>query len=322
MDNTENHKLQLQFAEIVYANGLSFNAMSGDRWNKFFKQLRPSFNPPSRKSLSGNLLDESFENNNKKAQVYLEKSDYISLIIDGWTNVRRDAIINIVAMTPKPVFLKSIDTEGASKTADYMFEALEKVITERDPKLVTGLISDNEQKMISLSKLVQAKYPYIIFSGCVGHKLSNMIKKICLIPSLQKLVTGTKDIIIEMRNSDKLLAKYRELCGSDKEKKYEALKLYSDTRFAGSILMIKTFIKAIEPLRTIAVDPSLGLSQLSKKKLLSLDEYNSFYSDLTKLQSICQPACDTIHILEADVCTIADTIDHMQKHEQTFSQNL
>lgn len=64
--------------------------------------------------------------------------------IDDWTNVRRDAIINIVAMTLKAVFLKSTGTKGASEDADCMFETIEELITQGNGKKINTPISDNE----------------------------------------------------------------------------------------------------------------------------------------------------------------------------------
>lgn len=157
MDEKEQDTLQLMFAECVYASGISFNAITNKRWLDFFHRLRPQFEVPTSHQLSNDLLDKVHKRVESMANVYLENSQFISLVVDGWTNVRDDAIINIVALTPSPVFMKSIDTKGVTKDAHYMQRELNKIIEDIDeqkPKKVTGLISDNENKMKALGAMV------------------------------------------------------------------------------------------------------------------------------------------------------------------------
>ena len=115
MSNEENEELKSMFAECVYQTAQSFNASTHECWIKFFAKLRPKFEVPTKHELSNRLLDKSFEKVSSLTEDYICKADYISIVIDGWTNVRKDSIINIIAMTLSPIFLKSIDTKGAMK---------------------------------------------------------------------------------------------------------------------------------------------------------------------------------------------------------------
>lgn len=115
MDPVENEVLRNKYADAVYGTAVSFNAISNPMWKEVYNRLRPKFEVPTREELSKDLLKESYERVSKLAVAYVEKSDYISIVIDGWSNVRKDAIINVVAMTPEPIFLEPIDTKGATK---------------------------------------------------------------------------------------------------------------------------------------------------------------------------------------------------------------
>lgn len=194
MTEQEQKELQEMFSDCVYATGQSFNVMTCDIWKKFFTRLRPKFKVPDRKKISNQLLDKSYDKVSKLTDDHINQSDYVSLVIDGATNVNRDSIINIVAMTPSPVFLESIDTKGATKDANYMCHLLVPIIEKLQPRKITGLISDNESKMISLKDKIIEKYPHIIFSGCVGHKLNGLIGGICDRPLIQKLVVDAKPV--------------------------------------------------------------------------------------------------------------------------------
>lgn len=312
MDKTENAELQLLWAECAYTYALSFHAMTGPKWTYFFSKIRPGFKLPTRDQVANELLDKSFERVTKLAEEHIDKCDYISLVIDGWTNVRKDAIINIVAMTPKAVFLKSIDTKGATKDADYMLEVIEELITERNVRKINALISDNEPKMECLARCIQAKYSHIVFSGCVAHKLNNLIKKMCALDVIKELVDGTKEIIKEINDHQKLHAKFRDMIKADKDRKFGELKLFCETRFAGTVLMIQSVIKAIVPLRSIAGDPENSVVDSVKERVLGSKNHKDFIAKLTQFQKLVKPICDCIHHIESDCCSLADMIEYIQ----------
>ena len=316
MDGVENDKLQLLFAECVYASGVSFHAVTTKRWKEFFARIRPNFELPTRQQLGGGLLEKSYQKNVKTVDVYLEKTDYISLVIDGWTNIRKDAIINIVAMTPAPLFVKSIDTKGETKDADYMFSLLDQIIKKLGPKKITGLISDNEQKMLSLKDKVTKEYKHIVFSGCVAHKLNCLIKKICELKPIENIISGAKDIVKEINGNQKLHAKYRQMMVADRTSSLRELKLFSETRFAGSIMMMKSVIDSVTALRSLAGDRNNKMSEINRKRILSLDEHLNFFQNLVHLQSTLKPICDGIHEIERNCCSIADMIEQIKTLEK------
>lgn len=260
MDPKENKRLQLKYASCVYRNALSFNAMTGKDWKEFFGELRPSFTLPTREQLSNELLDETYQRVSDAAIKHIEKSNYVTLVIDGWTNVNKDAIINVVAMTPAPVFLKSIDTKGVCKNVEYMYGIVEEAIQNIGVRKVTGLISDNESKMITLKDEVQKVHKHVVFNGCVSHKLHNLIKKITALPKIRTLIDGCKEIV-EVNNHQSSHAKFRKLITADKEKSFGELKLYSKTRFAGTVLMMNSVIKAQTALITLYADPANKISE-------------------------------------------------------------
>ena len=323
MDAKENEQLQLLYAETVYKKNVSFNAMTGDDWIKFFKRIRPKFIVPSRDQLANELLDKTYDRVKDISQKTIVKSDYVSLVIDGWTNIRRDAVINIVLMTPTPIFYESIDTQGATKDADYMFDILKPIIIQLGPAKVTGLISDNEPKMISLKDKVIAEFKHIQFSGCVSHKFSNLIKKICDLDQIKTLVEDTEQIVFEIKNTQKLHAKYRSLIAQQKGKKksFGELKTFSKTRFAGTAIMMKSVINAMDALRVLAADPENNVSEGTKMKVMSMGKHKEYVAEITLLVDFLDPLKDFIHCIEYDCFSIADMIHSVKKLEEWYLNN-
>ncbi len=58
--------------------------------------MRPSFKVPSRHDLSKRLLDAEYDEVKKSTFEALTSSDCLTIVIDGWPNVGRNSIINIV----------------------------------------------------------------------------------------------------------------------------------------------------------------------------------------------------------------------------------
>ena len=322
MSDAESNELQLIFAEAVYGTGQSFNVVTNDLWKKFFKRLRPKFVMPTRKALANELLDSIHDKVSKMTNAFMDKSDYISLVVDGWTNVRKDAIINIIAMTPSPVFLKSIDTKGATKDVKFMFNLLKPIIEELKPKKVNGLISDNEPKMIALSRAIIKEYKHVTFSGCVAHKLHNLIKQLIEIGPIKKLITDAENIVKEFKNHHSLHAKYRDLMKADKIKSFGELKLYAKTRFSGTVFMLESVSKAMNALRTIASDPASDVSEDTKRKLLAIGGYQDFHLHLNQLYNFLKPYRNSIAKIENDKYSIADMIECIKKIEVAFKMDI
>ena len=118
-----------------------------DDFLRFIKALRPSYKPPSRQLARKLLNDEYLKVNScdictkmilliflsgqdidKKA---INKSLGLILQMDGWWNIRKHSIINVVVCTPKPYFIKSYNTETESHTAEYLMKIVEEQILIR-----------------------------------------------------------------------------------------------------------------------------------------------------------------------------------------------
>lgn len=284
--------------------------------------MRPRFKVPSVDHLSNGLLDRTYNHVNKIANAYLDSTEYASIVIDGWTNIRRDAIINIIAINPSPIFLKSVDTKGIKKDANYMFALVDQVIQELNPTKVTALISDNENKMNALAVLVQKKYKHIIFNGCAAHKLNTMLREMYRCPAIKSTIDSTKDIVYEIRSHHALLARYRELVNEDTPENSGELNFYSDTRFAGSIMMLQSYIRAIKYLSAMASDSKCSMSHDAKMRILSIEPFEKFNESIEHCALLFQPISDCIHKIEADGATLADLIHQIKLLEKSFITNI
>ena len=63
-------------------------------------------------------------------QVEIETGYGLSLVIDGWTNIRNESILDIIICTPKPIFYKSIPTGITSHSAEDLLNYVKPIFGE------------------------------------------------------------------------------------------------------------------------------------------------------------------------------------------------
>ena len=67
-------------------------------FTELISKLRPSYKPPTRKPLAGDLLDKVYEDCKEQAQQQLS-GKFVTMSLDGWSNIHNDPIVCTVATT-------------------------------------------------------------------------------------------------------------------------------------------------------------------------------------------------------------------------------
>ncbi|KAJ8939735.1 hypothetical protein NQ314_011021 [Rhamnusium bicolor] len=134
------------------------------------KELRPAFKLPSRYHLFHRLLDNAYEETNKFVESKVAEAQNLSIMCDGWTNIRNEDIIVIIT-TPEPVFVKCVETSTDKHTTQYIKMLLEDVLKTYNPQKFVCIITDNTSNMRKAAKELEEIYPHIISFGCFAHTL-------------------------------------------------------------------------------------------------------------------------------------------------------
>lgn len=113
---------------------------------------------------------------------------------DGWTNIRGEAIINYVVVSPEgqSLFIKSDPTDDNRHTKEYLAEELIKVIQNIGPNNVNAICSDTAANMLSAVDIVAIKYKFIHHIKCTSHQLNLVVKDIL---ELDRLKQGMGSIL-------------------------------------------------------------------------------------------------------------------------------
>ncbi|KAG6518913.1 hypothetical protein ZIOFF_022399 [Zingiber officinale] len=220
-------ELHSEIARLFYTGGLSFNIARNPHYVRAFslaaQRTIPGYLPPGYNLLRTSLL--------QKEKAYIEKllestkiawkQKGVSICNDGWSDVQRRPLINIIAVCESgPIFFKAIYCEGEYKNKIFISKLIINAINEVGHQNVVQVVTDNAP-IYKAGLLVEAKYPHIFW-----------------IPSFDECKW-----IAEVANDASMIKNFilnhnmRLLMFSDNSN----LKMLSlaDTRFASTIIMLK-----------------------------------------------------------------------------------
>ena len=102
------YDIDTKLANFFYRRGISFRLVESEAFKDFFKSLNPSYVSviPNAKALSGSLLDKQYTKCSTSINEILNSETNLTLMSDGWTNIRGDHIVNLCIKAPdqKPFF--------------------------------------------------------------------------------------------------------------------------------------------------------------------------------------------------------------------------
>ncbi|POM79823.1 Hypothetical protein PHPALM_2419 [Phytophthora palmivora] len=133
-------------------------------------------------------LDDSYETEKEKIVSLLKKHPYVSLTSDGWSNPRREKIVNFVLVAPNmpPIFWTSIAPGSQSQTGKYIAQQVGKVIDDVESLIgkgkVASVTTDNAPNMVKAWEILENTRG-VFCSGCGAHTLNLLLEDIKVIHS-------------------------------------------------------------------------------------------------------------------------------------------
>ena len=235
---TESQKsiLDMKIAKFFYANNIAFNVANSKEYKEMLEALRPGYSGPNRLNLGGKLLDAaSLEAEELLKHKLSESRSTVTLLVDGWTNIKNEPIIATCIHTGlKSFFLNAIDCASDKKTAEYCANITSEEIKQcNDFGIdVFAVCTDNENKMLKARELLKEKHENLITYGCSAHYLNLLAEEI-----------SKKDILKHIAEVHKYFRNHHVPHGWLKEKNALMPQLACETRWNSQANCVTTFIK-------------------------------------------------------------------------------
>ena len=131
--------------QIFYRTRINFNTADCEEWKELWQYARPSYLPPSSKKLRITLLDKANNITKKECEDSIAEAETVTIVADGWLNMRKDHLVNYIALIPnrKPLFYGNKDTTGFSQTSNQIAGDTIEVIENIGQEKVVAVVSDN-----------------------------------------------------------------------------------------------------------------------------------------------------------------------------------
>ncbi|XP_028061928.1 uncharacterized protein LOC114265344 [Camellia sinensis] len=127
----------------------------------------------------------------------------VSIMCDGWSNLTWQHIINFLVYCNRgTIFHKSIDASNIiSRTVEYYFGLLDKVVDEIGEQYVVQVVTDNEPALKAAGKMLMRKRKHLYWTACSAHCIDLMLKDIANKKSVAKVIEDGKTITNFIYNS-------------------------------------------------------------------------------------------------------------------------
>lgn len=206
MPAAKKQKFDTAVSQFIFNSGIPFRVIESSYFKKMIAVLNPAYanNIPCRNTLSSKLLDDEYDRLKKKVEKILsDTTSGLILISDGWTNVRKNHLVNFCVHVPnigKTFFYKSIDTSEITQDAQQVADQLLDVINEIGREKFCGVVTDNAPVMQAAWKFVETEITHISANGCAAHCVNLLIEDIVKVSNRAKLLEDARKVIKFINN--------------------------------------------------------------------------------------------------------------------------
>jgi hypothetical protein len=199
-DPPSSERMDIAVADFIFSNALPISLVECTKFQHLIKCVRfvpPSYLPPYRKKMTGNLLDGLYQSaHSKEIEALLKQSKIfgVALFGDGAT-IKKVPVMNFLASSPNNPFalLEIVDcsnemASGGNKNAKYIAGLIKPIISRiektKDPHckrtgdhsgVVDLLLFDGASNVQKSAKLVSVEYPRITVIHGAEHLFSLMM---------------------------------------------------------------------------------------------------------------------------------------------------
>uniref|UniRef100_A0A914D745 DUF659 domain-containing protein n=1 Tax=Acrobeloides nanus TaxID=290746 RepID=A0A914D745_9BILA len=310
----------MDFVEAICTGSLPHALVDNAAFRRFVHRLNPSYTLPTRRSISEKLMPELYKLVNSSVMEAVNQAPFVALSVDGWTDVRKEAIVNVMVHTPQPFLFKSYDTGNNAHTAPYMANLLKQVIDEIGPTKVVAITSDHAANLLAAWRLIQAEYPWIILSCCKAHLLDLVVQDILKLGVAHQVMEQCKSVAkFSYKKTPNLLLGEAQLFQYNKKIPFY---MPSNVRWGTNHKLLSAVIRSKEAILNILRDPRVtNLASLSNdaRKLRVPFEDLPMIKKMRELEAILNPLNRAISLIEGDSMNTAEAYAHI---DESFSSAL
>ena len=236
-------------ARFWYSNALPFGTADTSPSSYYMQMVRaiqaapPGYMPPNKNKLGGPLLDSVHDTmlkdiaNRDPQRLDAEKFG-IAVSQDGWDSTDNLPLINsaYIMANNGGVYLRSVDSSGHTKDAEYIASLLITDIYSIGCQYVVMVVTDTCATMVKAWAYVMDEFPWVSCIPCIPHVASLLMKDIGKLPKVEELIKHEGHVVNWFSNHQKPLAILRRKVLEKLGKRKELVKAGA-TRFGTNTLV-------------------------------------------------------------------------------------
>jgi len=212
----EKSELDFQAAMWCFMGNHSFRMFENPFGKKFLHALNPAYKPPSRKTLSGPLLDSTYVSTQTHMNELIATMSNLNIVTDESSNIAGARICNITIHSASgSLHCISEDIRAKQMNAAAAAQWLRNhllALSNGDLSLINSLTMDTCALMFAMWLELQ-RFPdlkYCLFIPCDSHGIQLLIKDLLLLPAFKDILKKAQIIVTVFHHSLLQYAHLRE----------------------------------------------------------------------------------------------------------------
>ena len=155
------------------------------------------------------------------------------------------------------MFLKSVNTNGIRKDAEYVASVFLDAMEEVGAQHVVQIVTDNAANYKAAGEIIESKHPHIFWTPCVVHGINLALKSICELAERSghyqncKWILQILDDVQDIRN---FIVNHNLALSIFTSHSDLTLLRVAETRFASHLIMARRFRKVYTALQKMVMD--------------------------------------------------------------------
>jgi hypothetical protein len=161
--------------------------VKNDAFKQFLRRLKPLYQPPSRKSLAGALLDDAYAHTKLQMDRILAKdAGQLTLVSNSWSNQRSKSVTNyLVTSRQHLIFIRSEVLGAERHTSEVIARGLSSKIDKLGGRgAVVAVTTDNAANIRASWPELEKRYPRLLTLGCASHTVNLLVEDILKLSTL------------------------------------------------------------------------------------------------------------------------------------------
>ena len=216
LTNSQKTGIDISAAIWCFMGNHPFNMFESEFCKTFLKALNPAYKPPSRKAISGPLLDSVYTMVKNHMDEVIATLPNINIVTDESSNIRNARICNIsVHSAIGSLHYISEDIRAKQMTAAASAQWLRNhlhTLSKGDLSRINSIATDTCNTMFNMWMEIQRfnELRHCLFIPCDSHGIQLLVKDLLQIPSLQSLLQQAQTVVNAFRNAPLQYARLRE----------------------------------------------------------------------------------------------------------------